>query len=662
MSVARCSGFVFVFILAPIMLTGCVARDVRGSAFRRPGPQDELTIFSPLDLPTPTEVRLGSGAPGPEYWQQRVDYRIDARLDAENKSLAAEMRVTYHNNSPHPLDYLWVQLEQNLFRAESRGSLSRGSDGPMRRLDQPFDGGYAILELTAGDVTLDYDVDDTLMYVRLPQTLPPGDTFEFDIAYKFNVPPYLRRMGAEDVEQGRIFEFAQWFPCVCVYDDVYGWNTLNYVGSGEFYTNFGDFQVNLTVPRNYIVAATGTLQNPEEVLTATQRDRLGHAYSSNEPVVIVTNDEVGHPDSRPTGDGPLTWRFTAENVRTFAWAASNAFQWDVCTASVTDLDQSQRSVLCQSFYPREAKAWSASHDKGGASRAVKHAIEFYSEFVYPFPYPQMTNVNGPEGGMEYPMIVFCGDRKNARGLFGVTDHEVGHNWFPMLVNTDERRHVWMDEGFNSFINVYSREDYYEKKQRGRAQPATVVGNMLRDNQQPIVTHPDQMLGDRIGFLGYRKVAAGLIALREHVLGAERFDRAFRSYVRRWAFKSPRPADFYRSIEDAAGEDLAWFWRGWFESTGTLDQSIVAVKQDREAKAATIVLANRARLVMPVELEITYADGETDRRRVPVEAWYASNRIEYGFSTDGRRVTGVRIDPDELLPDVEPRNNTWGRPQ
>ncbi|RMF71402.1 MAG: M1 family peptidase, partial [Planctomycetota bacterium] len=464
----------------------------------------------------------------------------------------------------------------------------------------------------------------------------------------------------QDVEQGRIFEYAQWFPCVCVYDDVYGWNTLNYLGSGEFYTNYGDYEVNLTLPREYVATATGVLQNPAEVLTATQRQRLQTARESDEPVAIIAEDEVGTAAARPPGTGPLTWRFKAENVRTFAWAACDAFRWDACAATITDLSGAQRKVLCQAFYPREAKAWAAEHDKGGAARAVKHAIEFYSEFVYPYPYPQMSNVNGPEGGMEYPMIVFCGSRKNARGMFGVTDHEVGHNWFPMLVNTDERRHVWMDEGFNSFINVYSRSDYYEKKQLGRASADVVVGNMLRPDQQPIVTHPDQMLGGRVGFLGYRKVAAGLVALREHVLGPERFDRAFKTYVRRWAFKSPRPADFFRTIEDVAGEDLAWFWRGWFQSTGTLDQSIVTVRQDRESKTATIVLANRGRLVMPVALEIKYDDGQTERRRVPVEAWYSSNRIEHRLPTQGRRIVAVRIDPDELLPDVERRNNVWGR--
>jgi len=646
--------------------------------------------FRPLDLPTPNERRLGSGAPGPAYWQQRVDYRIDATLDPGARRLEADMEVTYYNNSPHALTYLWLQLEQNLFRQDSIGTRTRTGGGPMRAMEEGFDGGYDIPAIRAGGRELEFAVYDTLCRVELPAPIEPGGRFRFELAFAFDMPPYLRRMGAEDVEQGRIFEYAQWFPHVCNYDDVHGWNTLPYLGTGEFYTNFGDYEVSLTVPRSYLVAASGVLQNPQDVLTETQRRRLARARDSRQTVPIRTPEEVGDPASRPAGQGPLTWRFRGENIRTFAWAASDAFIWDACGVRVPERDGAERVVLCQSLYPREAiGTWGPDADKGGSTQYVAHSVDFYSDFLLPYPYPVMTNVNGPEGGMEYPMIIFCGGREG-RGPLWVTDHEVGHTWFPMVINTDERRHAWMDEGFNTFINMHAIADFAgEPINPGRAMRQTM--RLARGPSQPIATYADRILPGLLGSTQYRKTALGLHLLREAVLGPERFDTAFREYARRWAFKSPQPADFFRTMEDAAGADLAWFFRQWFLEDGVLDQGVevelpdpaaadlsedpptddqantddanaddatTGEPQPRPARVAVLSLADQ---VMPAVVRLEFADGTADTRRLPVQTWATTRRRVLTVPLDGRQLVRVVVDPAELLPDVNRSNNTWTAP-
>lgn len=643
-------------------------------AIAQTGNDRPYEAFAPLDLPTPNASRLGSGAPGPQYWQQRVDYEIDATLDAETKRLSATLEATYHNHSPDTLTYLWVQLEQNLFRQDSIGTRSRTGGGPMRQMDEEFNGGHDIPYVRSGRKDLEYTIYDTLMRVELPKPIEPGGTFRFELAFAFDMPPYLRRMGAEDVEQGRIFEYAQWFPHLCNYDDVNGWNTLPYAGSGEFYTNFGDYEVSITVPRSYLVTASGELQNPQRVLTRTQRDRLREARKSRETVMIRSAEEVGTPESRPEGDGPLTWKFKGDNIRTFAWAASDAFIWDACGVTITDRKGKDRTVLCQSFYPNEAEAWKPTAELGGSTQYVAHSIEFYSEYLYPYPYPHMTNVNGPEGGMEYPMIIFCGGR-TGRGPLGVTDHEVGHTWFPMIVNTDERRHAWMDEGFNTFINMHSLAEFRGTDlDPGRARRQTM--SLARGRSQPIDVFPDRNLAGLLGRLQYRKTAMGLHLLREVVLGPERFDYAFKEYVRRWAFKSPRPADFYRTMEDAAGADLAWFFRQWFIEDGTLDQAVEVAFNEPEpvsesddegegddepepfVPTATITVRSLGEMVMPAEVVVQFADGSIERRSYPVEAWATTRERSFDIVLDDRELRRVVLDPDDLLPDVNPDNNRW----
>ncbi len=638
--------------------------------YRRAGGDAGENVFRQIDWPTPTEMRLGSGFPGPDYWQQRTDYQIEARLDPETGTIAATMTVAYHNNSPHVLDYLWMNLEQNLFHTDSIGTRSRTPGSVMKMLEDDFDGGYAISSIrtvnSTGGELLEMKVYDTLGRIDLPIGIKPGEIFMFDMDFVFTIPPHLRRMGSEEVEQGKIFEIAQWFPQVAKYDDVHGWNTLPYLGSGEFYTDFGNYHVSITVPREYLVAGSGELLNADEVLTQTQQDRLKLAMESDEPVWIVKPEEVGTDAIRPgvasaLGEpDELTWKFRINNARTFAWAASDAFIWDACKADIVDVYRTPTKVLCQSFYPKEATAWINTHPEGGSTRVLKHSIEFYSDFLFPYPYPVMSNINGPEGGMEYPGIIFCGGRTNHDGMFGVTDHEVGHNWFPMVINTDERRYMWQDEGFDTFINFYSRA-----KWKGQA---VDIAQAMRQtielgwepNSQPIVTAPDRAWPRWVGRLMYRKPGYGLYLLREYILGPERFDDAFDGYMRRWSFKHPQPADFFRAMEDGSGMDLNWFWRGWFLEPSTLDQAIAGVRMvdAGEELGAIVVLDNLGEMVMPVRMRVVYEDGSSEIVELPVEIWHQTSRWRAGIETGGRKIESIELDPDGVLPDLDRSNNLW----
>jgi hypothetical protein len=631
--------------------------------FRHPEARATTTIFAPLDLPAPGAVRGGSGAPGPAYWQQQVDYTIDVSLDPTTRLVEAHSHVTYHNNSPDTLDYLWLHLEQNSFRDDGLAAAvaQRQPDGTRRGGSE----GYTIKSVSTPEGgALQLVPMDLVARLDLPAPLVPGGTFAFEMAWSFPVPETIsRRFGAEKLEQGTVWELAQWFPCVAVYDDVYGWNTLPYAGRGEFYTNFGDYDVRITVPHDHIVVATGVLQNPQEVYTAEQQARWEKARNSTDTVLIRSPEEVGQPTSRPSRTEPLSWHFKAEKVRTFAFASSEAFIVDAAA-----LDGTPQSTLLISAYPKEAiTPWSKS------TQMLRTAMRGFNERWFEFPWPVMTNVNGREGGMEYPMIIFCGGRRDERGLYGVTSHELGHEWFPMLVDSDERRHAWMDEGFNTFIDYYSQWDWFSDpkddaaNRNGRGNPARFAPSMRNPNMLPIDTPPDRLPGSLLSQLEYTKTGVGLVLLREQILGPERFDFAFREYIRRWAFKSPQPADFYRSMEDAAGMDLAWFWRGWFQETGTLDQAVLDVKQpvitDRAEDGSLVyapgrvVIENRGELVMPLVLKVTYAGGEEQTIKLPVEIWATSNKWTEPLP-GSKPIAAVVIDPDTAFPDVARENNSW----
>lgn len=631
--------------LATLAVVLALPAQGRDEFARKPQLRPDVTIFSPLDLPTPNRLRTAAGAPGPDYWQQRVDYRIDVALDPSTRTVSGSEQVTYHNQSPEALDFLWVHLEQNILRKDSIGTLTGGGDavgGPS----EPSDG-VQLTRVASGGLDLPYVVYDTMMRIDLPAPIAPGQRYEFGIDWSFQVPERVfRRYGTMKVKHGTIWEIAQWFPAVAVFDDVHGWNTLPYLGTGEFYTNFGNYELNITAPRDHLVVATGVLQNPDQVFTPVQRERLAAAQQSRETVMIRTQDEVTDPSSRPSGDGPLTWRFRAENVRTVAFASSEAFLLDACTTGKT---------LVQSAYSEDSlPVW------GKSTQMLATAIEGYNRQWFEYPYPAATNVAGIEGGMEYPMIIFCSgrNRRSEQSLYGVTTHEIGHNWFPMVVNTDERRHAWMDEGFNTFINKYSTREWFPDARAPR--PANFA-MMMKAPGVPIMTQADRFNGMQLGILAYEKPGWGLYILREYILGHERFDAAFRAYIKRWAFKSPQPADFFRTMENVAGMDLAWFWRGWFLEDALLDQAIDNVQQATGNRPARITVLNKQRMVMPLTLEAVFADDSTERRRLPVESWYQSDRLQVTLEGRGE-IREVRLDPDQMLPDADRKNNVWQKPE
>ncbi len=619
----------------------------------------DTSPFRRLTLPTPNLIREGSGAPGPRYWQQRADYTIRASLDTATHVIAGSETIRYTNNSPDTLRYVWVQLDQNIYKANSRGAALNPTDA--RFAGRGFEGGYTIeyvravrrVGQAAGRIPLTSTDNGTMMRVELDRPLAPGGGAELELAYRFEVPEHgSDRMGREQFPGGWLYEVAQWYPRVAVYDDVRGWNTEQYLGQGEFYLEYGDFDVSITVPRSFVVAATGTLTNTVEVLTAGQRARLARAVRSDTTVAIIPKTEVGQPLSRPAGPRPtLTWHFTAKNVRDVAWAAAANFIWD---ASGYD------GILIQSFYPPDANA-----DWARSTEYARHSIKHYSEKWLPYPYPTAINVAGPVGGMEYPMIVFCGHRAGSRALFGVTTHELGHQWFPMIVGSNERLYAWMDEGFNTFMNIYSTLAFYHETaphdRGGATEWARFVATGL---DVPSMLPAERVPPPLLGAAEYDKPATGLYLLREHILAdTARFDAAFRAYIRRWAYKHPTPADFFRSMEDGLGEDLSWFWRGWFYRTDVVDLAVdsVRTRTDSAGTSALVYLSSPGALPMPVDLRLSYANGATEGVRLPVEIWYLGNRYTYQRKVPAD-VVKVEIDPGQNFPDVRRSNNTWQKPQ
>jgi hypothetical protein len=621
----------------------------------------DTSPFRRLPLPTPTLLREGSGRPGPRYWQQRADYTISVALDTAAHKIAGRETIRYTNNSPDTLRYLWLQLDQNLFRDDSRGAMLNPPDA--RFAARGFQGGFVLDGVRAvrrtGNrparrVSLATTINGTVMRVDLDQPLPPGGgVVSLDIGFSFQVPEHgADRMGREQFPEGWLYEIAQWYPRMTVYDDVRGWNTEQYLGQGEFYLEYGDIDFAITVPRGFVVAGTGTLQNPLEVLTPTQRARLARALRSDSTVAIIAKGEVGKASSRPAGAGStLTWRFSAKNVRDVAWAAAPNFIWDA---------SGWNGILMQSFYPPVADSiWRES------TRMVRHSIKHYSEKWFSYPYPTAINVNGPVGGMEYPMIVFCANRTNREGLFGVTTHELGHEWFPMIVGSNERLYAWMDEGFNTFINIYSARTYFPDQAwlRTRGQADAWARFAATGLDEPGMTAADRVTPELLGQVAYSKPATGLYLLRHEITDSVRFDAAFREYTRRWAFKHPTPADFFRSMEDGLGEDLSWFWRGWFYRTDVVDQSVDSVRTRRDSTGVTltgIFLSSPGGLPMPVDMRLGFADGTGQDVRLPIEIWYGGNRFLYVRQFPSELIK-VEIDPDKTFPDVRRGNNVWIKP-
>ena len=559
--------------------------------------------FRQLDeaLPTPNVYRSAAGEPGEKYWQQEVNYEIDAKLDEKQRRLSASQTIEYKNNSPHTLKYLWLQLDQNIFKSDSiaertstfKGAALQGrpdakpaklSLGQLRRQQFMNDNelGFTIANVKddSGD-ELKVKVVDTLMRIDLNEPLKPGKDVEFSMDFAFNIveeDAVGARSGYEHFEEdgNDIFLLAQWFPRLAAYTDYEAWTNKAFLGSGEFTLEFGDYDVELTVPADHIVSATGKLDNASSVLTRTQRNRLKDAENAKRPVFIVTEEEALENEKQGT-DKTKTWHFKAEKVRDFAWASSRKFMWDA--KGYQQGGDEQPLVMAMSFFPKEGgDLW-----KKYSTESVVHTMEVYSRFSFDYPYPVAQSVNGPVGGMEYPMITFNGPRTELqddgtrtysqaekRFLIGVVIHEVGHIYFPMIVNSDERQWTWMDEGLNSFLDGVAGREWDHTIPWG-VEPRDIVAYMKSENQVPVMTQSDSVL--RLGPNAYTKPAAALNILREVVLGRELFDFAFKEYAQRWKYKRPTPADFFRTMEEASGVDLDWFWRGWFYTTDHVDISL-----------------------------------------------------------------------------------------
>ncbi len=655
-----------------------------------PNPKTNQSNFRALEeWAAPNEFRNAAGKPGPRYWQQQVDYAIKASLDTTTHTITGAERVTYHNNSPDQLEYLWFQLDQNIDdpavsrTIQGAPALPRQISPQARRFlaPEPFDGGHKITRVQAvvtrgrvvTRVDAPYVINGTEMKVQLPATLGPGQKAVVEIDWHFIMPETSRngRGARELVKDGWMYEVAQWFPRAAVYDDQNGWQTDQFYGQGEFYLNFGTYDVELTVPHDHIVQATGVLQNPLVTLTATQRQRLTRALASETPVFIVTKDEAATPATRPSGTAPITWKFHADSVRDFAWASSRAYVWD---AAGYRYQPGGRVIEMHSIYPREAMPlWDSV-----STRAIAQTMKTYGRMAFPYPYPKAVNVHGPVFGMEYPMVAFCGARPApdgsytaglARALISVTIHEVGHNWFPMIVASDERKWTWMDEGLNSFVQYYAEKEWDPQYPTQRGPAKNIVGYMKDADQVPLMTESD-MIHRQFGNNGYGKPAAGLVMLREQIMGPQLFDQAFSEYSRRWAFKHPQPADFFRSLDDGGGELLNWFWRGWFYTTYANDQAVTAVENQpadsligttaRGRNYVRVTVENKGGLIMPLQLDLTFDDGTTQRVKLNADIW-RRNELQYiyGLFTD-KTVVRVVVDPDEVLADVNRENNTWTR--
>jgi hypothetical protein len=642
------------------LLSSCLVVLALQAAAQTNSVYDQHEAFAPFFYPAyGDDIRSADGTPGPKYWQNKADYKIEAALDDAQHQVAGSVQITYTNNSPQSLSFLWLQLDQNIYSQQSRGVAATAITGG-RWANRNFDGGYTIKSVSLienGKATdVPYDITDTRMKVRLPKALKSnGGSTQIKVTYEFTVPEYgTDRMGRLQTKNGWIYEIAQWFPRLCVYDNVLGWNTQPYLGQGEFYLEYGDITYNITAPANHIIVGSGELLNPQEVLTAEQLKRWNAAKSSDKTVLLRSAAEVTNPASRPTSSKTLTWKFKCLNTRDVAWASSTAFVWD---AARINLPGGKKS-LAMSAYPAEAAndtAWSRS------TEYVKGAIEFYSDYLYPYTYPMAVNVAGIVGGMEYPGIVFCSARARRGGLWGVTSHEFGHNWFPMIVGSNERKFPWMDEGFNTFINTLAEKHFNNGEYAGnRAMNAkNFVQPFFGATSEGISTIPDVTSLANLGTVAYRKPGFGLQLLRENVLGPARFDSAFRYYVHQWAFKHPTPYDFFHCIENNAGETLDWFWRGWFLNNWKIDQSVqeVTYVKDDPKQGSIITIANMEKLPMPVVIEITEENGKKDRVQLPVEIWQHGAVWQFGYKSTSK-LQKVTIDPDNTLPDVNNKNNSW----
>jgi stress response protein SCP2 len=691
-------------------------------------------------LPTPNTYRTASGAPGREYWQQKADYDISVTLNDNNQSVTGEETITYHNQSPDQLKYLWLQLDQNMRAKDSNTPLVSSSSMPdtisgkslQQRItrDQDFDGGFKISSVkTVDGKAIPYTINKTMMRVDLPQPLKSGGEVSFKVAWSYTINDRMQLGGRSGYEYfpkdgNYLYTIAQWFPRMAVYDDVNGWQNKQFLGSGEFALAFGDYTVRITTAADHVVASTGVLQNPKEVLTATQLERLERAKKSfDKPVIIITQEEAIQ-NEKSRAKGTKTWVYKAENVRDFAFVSSRKFIWDAQAVKFEN-----NTPLAMSFYPKEGNPlWEKE-----STKAVVNTLKTYSKYTIDYPYPVAQSIHTASIGMEYPMICFNFGRPNPdgtysqrtlEGMVGVIVHEVGHNYFPMIINNDERQWAWMDEGINTFLEHQTVVENYPGFNTTWGTPAGVVNYMKgeKNDLRPIMTNPEN--GRSLGYEAYGKPSAGLVLLRETVMGPELFDAAFKEYAQRWAFKHPSPADFFRTMEDASAVDLDWFWKGWFYSVdacdiavdkvtwykmnidakgfenqvkvsgdGTLgggDASVenglaapkpftmantksseygefknavddkVIQKRNAEKNFYEVTFKNEGGLMMPVIIEWTYADGTKEVEKIPAEIWRLNEQQVTKVFAKDKQVIGIKLDPKNEIPDIQQSNNVYPR--
>jgi hypothetical protein len=630
--------------------------------------------FEPLGtlLPTPNEYRTASGAPGPKYWQQRADYNIRCELNENDPSITGHETITYYNNSPDALTYLWFQLDENIYSKDRNANyqFSTGVPQPITENDikkfendkKPNEYGVNITSITdATGKKLHYTVNRTMMRVDLPSPLKSKQQFIIKISWNFKITNrmvYFGRGGYEQFPDGNnLYTITHWYPRLCLYSDYGGWHNQQYANK-EFALTFGNFNVQITLPAGQIVGATGECQNYKDVLTPVQYARWQEAQSAKEPLDIVTLDEA-KKNERFKSASKKTWVFKAENVRDFAWTASKKFVWDGMATTIGG-----RRIMCMSYYGKEA--YPLYHLN--STNLIAHTLKVYSSFTFPYPYPVAQSVEA-SNGIEFPMICFNFGRADKDGNFtkedlynmtGVVIHEVGHNFFPMIVSTDERQWAWMDEGFDTFLEYYAQKEWDPEypSRRGLAEYIVPFMNKPKDTHEPIMTYPDNAVA--YGLTSYLKPGTALHILRETIMGRERFDTAFKTYARRWAFKNPTPADFFRTMEDASADDLDWFWRGWFFENDPVDISIDTVKAYTSADKYfyQVEMSNIGGTLMPVILQFKFSDGTNEIINIPAQVWrFNESKLAKSYMFD-KKVVSIKLDPNHETTDINESNNVF----
>jgi hypothetical protein len=599
-------------------------------------------------------TRTTTGSPGPRYWQQWTDYRLEAELNPISKRLTGRGSLTYHNRSPEALSEVYVQLLHNLFAPGARHNTDVPWSVEGIELNRVAAQGQELKPNQKEGVG--YQIDGTIMRIRLPRAIPSGGSAGLEFAWRLRVPPDGAPRGGQD---GEAYFISYWYPQMAVYDDVNGWQIDQYLGNAEFYMGYGNYDVSLTVPEGWLVSATGELTNPAQVLSAQTQSRLDSASRAPGIVKVVTDADRTAGTSTATGtNGKLTWRFRADSVRDVSWATSSKYLWDATIAAVGDAnaDGKPDSAAIHAFYRPELRAshWNQS------ARYSRHSIEFFSKFIVPYPYPHMTAVDGPTscGGMEFPMMTCIGGQWDTLGLYEVTTHEIGHMWFPMLVGSDEKRYAWMDEGLTQFDQSQAMADFFkgfDDEERNRRNYFSFAEG---GGEVELMRHGDRYPSyGSYGVASYYKPATVLVALRG-VLGEETFDRAYREYARRWLYKHPAPDDFFNTFENVSGQDLSWFWRSWLFETWKMDQAIDTVFTVGDS--LEIVVQNEGRAPMPVRLAVTRTNGQVDSLTVPAAVWFGGERRRAIRVRRDPAVRGIEIDPEKDFPDIDRSNQAWPR--